>query len=152
MTMFEPDYVIEIAMDPVAKGRPRMGALGNVFTPKKTRDAEDAMRWMVASSLAKRSTPLFDGPLDVNVQFTFAAPKSLKRRSHTVRPDLDNLIKGLDALNGLVWVDDSQIQTIRATKHYGDRGMIRIQVWELCTREENENGGVATLSKNGGVI
>ena len=60
-----------------------------------------------------------DGPLRVWLGFRFNRPKSSRRAYPTVRPDADNLIKGLmDSLNGVLWVDDAQIVELRVTKDY----------------------------------
>lgn len=63
-------------------------------------------------------------PAVVSIAFYLPRPKSVpenKRYWHTVKPDLDKLTRGiLDAitLSGTVWVDDSQVVSIHATKHY----------------------------------
>jgi len=49
----------------------------------------------------------------------------LKRRfanvAHTSKPDLDNMVKLVkDALTGVFWRDDSQIDALDARKCYGD--------------------------------
>jgi Holliday junction resolvase RusA-like endonuclease len=48
----------------------------------------------------------------------------------TVRPDVDNVLKTLDALNGVVWRDDNVIVDCSITKYYGDIPSLRIEVWE----------------------
>lgn len=127
--MYEPDFKLEMHIDPVAKGRPRVCRNGRAFTPEKTRRAEDMIRWLVGQALQGRTVPLFEGPLHVEMEFSFQRPKSVKRMSHTVKPDLDNLVKMMDACNGLIWRDDAQIECLRAQKYYSDRGLIRIRVW-----------------------
>lgn len=49
---------------------------------------------------------------------------------HTGRPDIDNLFKGVtDALNGIIWADDSLICEIgRQIKIYGEKPRIEIEV------------------------
>jgi Holliday junction resolvase RusA-like endonuclease len=60
------------------------------------------------------------------VWFWFQRPKShgKKRREeprHLQKPDLDNLAKAvLDSLNGLAWVDDSQIYRLLVEKVWVD--------------------------------
>jgi Holliday junction resolvase RusA-like endonuclease len=130
--MYEPDFKIELMVDPVAKGRPRVCKTGRAYTPEKTRRAEDTMRWLIASALQGRTVPMFTGALHVEMEFSFQRPKSVKRASHTVKPDLDNLAKlAGDAGNGLIWNDDSQIENLRVQKFYGDRGLVRIRVWDM---------------------
>lgn len=111
---------------PTPKGRPRF-ANGRTYTDAKTRAAEQSIlaAWLVA---AGARTP-HDGPIAVEILATFMPPESWakwKRErattgswSHTKKPDLDNIIKLLDGLNGRAWVDDSQITSIVAHKQYG---------------------------------
>jgi Holliday junction resolvase RusA-like endonuclease len=67
-----------------------------------------------------------------HVTFTLPMPKSWSNkqkskmvgRPHKVRPDLDNLLKGLwDAL----LIDDAHIWDCRATKQWGHEGSIHIE-------------------------
>ena len=53
----------------------------------------------------------------------------LNMQPHTGKKDLDNAIKFiLDALNGVVWLDDSIIFEIHATKHWAYEGKTVIEV------------------------
>jgi Holliday junction resolvase RusA-like endonuclease len=53
---------------------------------------------------------------------------------HTGRPDFDNFAKiGCDALNGIVWADDSQIVEARIVKLYSESPSLRIEVQPLET-------------------
>jgi len=106
---------LEFAVTPVAKGRPRLGRFGRVFTPTKTRVFE---RTLGALARSQFKESLLLGPLHVGVVFRFERPKSVKREHHTIKPDLDNLVKCLDALNGVIWHDDAQIVSLSATKEY----------------------------------
>lgn len=55
------------------------------------------------------------------------------RLDRRTRPDTDNYIKGiLDALNGIVVKDDSQIVNIVAQKFYSDTPRIEVVVSELA--------------------
>lgn len=86
--------------DPVPKGRPRT-AKGVTYTPPKTRDAENALLLF-----ARRAMPLgavrSEKPVGIAVEFFCATAR---------RTDGDNLLKLVtDALNGLVYADDSQIE------------------------------------------
>lgn len=64
------------------------------------------------------------GPVVVTIRFFLSRPASLpkKIREHVRRPDLDKLVRGsLDALNKVIWEDDSQVVQITATKRYVSR-------------------------------
>jgi Holliday junction resolvase RusA-like endonuclease len=58
-------------------------------------------------------------------------PKTSKAKQgdwHLVKPDLDNIIKQLDALNGIVWKDDSKIAALTSTKSYSEEPRLVINV------------------------
>lgn len=123
-------------MVPVAKGRPRFGN-GRTFTPQATREAEEVVREQIGTKY--RGKP-FDGALRVQMTFFMPIPKSLsekKRKSlvgepHIKRPDVDNLQKlVLDSLNGIVYVDDSQIAEAFTKKVYSDTPKIEVHFIKL---------------------
>jgi Holliday junction resolvase RusA-like endonuclease len=119
--------------EPVAKGRPIVGKVGGkvtVRTPARTRAHESALA--AAGREAMQGKPPLDGRFGAMFVFVLPVPKSWpadKRNAALAddirpigKPDLDNLIKAAcDALNGIAWVDDSQIVSINALKIYGDR-------------------------------
>lgn len=47
------------------------------------------------------------------------------------RPDWDNYGKITDALNGIVWKDDSQVVDGRSLKYYSDQPGLRIEIREM---------------------
>ena len=66
-------------------------------------------------------------PLRLSVQFVFARPKRLNRKSDPAwrlpmvgKPDIDNLLKALlDGLNEVLWADDRQVyQVTDSSKWY----------------------------------
>lgn len=108
--------------EPVAKGRPRVGRSKGgrpvVYTPEKTAAYERRLR-SVASVEALRQglrEPL-TGPLSVIVEAVFGNTlRSTPGSAHVVKPDADNVLKCLDALNGVIWKDDAQIVRATVTK------------------------------------
>jgi crossover junction endodeoxyribonuclease RusA len=73
---------------------------------------------------AHRTAPL-DGPLRVEFAFVMPRPTSLPKRKatppHIKRPDLDKLARAvMDALTGVVWRDDSQVNDLHPTKRYAE--------------------------------
>lgn len=72
--------------------------------------------------------PPVEGPVAVVLDIRMPIPGSWPRKRQFLaeigllrpigRPDTDNFIKTLDALNHIVWVDDAQIVTISAFKRY----------------------------------
>ena len=108
-------YELTIPIKPVAKGRPRFSRFGGAYTPQKTREFEAAVR---EAAKAYCDKPI-EGPVHLSVVFLFDRPKTVKRLSHTVKPDLDNLLKGVsDALNGIWFHDDAQIIQVMLKKAY----------------------------------
>lgn len=76
-----------------------------------------------AAAQTQASGILFGGPLKVSLDFYLPRPKSMpaRIRLHAKRPDLDKIIRGsLDALNNVLWKDDSQVVILRAVKRYTD--------------------------------
>lgn len=80
-------------------------------------------------------------PVEVRLRFTFARPKSHFTGKGAIRggapdtpgkPDIDKLARAaLDALTGVVYVDDSQVVSLRAIKGYGDTPGTMIEIHEV---------------------
>lgn len=76
-----------------------------------------------AAKAAYDGAPL-QGPLHLSLVFIMPRPKGMfwkkkpmPRVPHASRPDCDNLAKStLDALKGLLWLDDAQIATMEVRK------------------------------------
>lgn len=112
---------------PVGKGRPRfVRATGAAYTPAKTRAYEDRLRAAATEKMLDRA-PL-EGALEVGVIALMPIPESWPRgKRHdaarglirpTTKPDDDNVLKILDALNGVVWRDDAQRTDTQIRKRY----------------------------------
>jgi Holliday junction resolvase RusA-like endonuclease len=120
---------------PVPKARARVVRTKNgktvSYTPGKTADWENSIR---AQALACRPETLLDGPLALEVTFYLLRPRSRPKRDRFPdrKPDLDNLLKAVkDALNGVVWTDDSRIVDIVVRKRYGDPPRVEVVVREM---------------------
>lgn len=126
--------------NPVPKGRPRVTKSGYAYTPKRTKKYEDLIKWNF--KLAKGEK--LKGPLRAEFTFNFAMPKSWSKKKklemlgqpHTQRPDVDNLVKVIDALNGLAFDDDSQIYESHEIKLWANDGATRIYIEETEVLEE----------------
>lgn len=110
------DYVIP--WKPRAKQRPRV-ARGVAYTPKETREAEAAIR----EQYVERAEELqLEGPLAVHIelyndQFAIRIESHSDYQERRLRGDIDNYAKTiLDALNGVAWVDDKQINYLSMEK------------------------------------
>ena len=65
---------------------------------------------------------VMSGPVDMDMRFVLAKPRTVKRDQPIVRPDLDKLVRAvLDALTGVAYEDDSQVVRLSAAKQYGPR-------------------------------
>lgn len=124
-------WQMTFSIQPVAKARARVTSRG-AFTPRATAEFERSIRLLARMRAPK--TPIAC-PLRIAIVFWLPKPKRTKHHCPAVRPDLDNYLKAvMDALNGIVWVDDGQICEITAGKYYcesGKSGSIFIQVSEL---------------------
>lgn len=108
--------------DPVPKARPRMGH-GVVYTPKRTQDWETTVGWAAREAMQVRNVDMFTQSVFVELTFWYGNNGA----------DLDNLIKAVwDALNGIAWQDDVQVERLSACVHRGcakkERG---VKVWIL---------------------
>lgn len=127
---------------PIGKGRPKFARRGNfvsTYTPTKTRDYETLIA--DAAQKAMGSSEPLKTPVAAYIYITVPIPASYsKKRSEAClsglerpckKPDADNILKAyFDAMNGIVYEDDSQIVSIHATKRYGTVGMVEVLVKE----------------------
>lgn len=124
------------------KGRPRfVRATGRTYTPKETASYENLLAWTAQQSMGTRDPIVAGVPVAVAVEAVFAVPASwgARKRSQaleglfwpTKKPDADNILKMLDALNGIVWHDDAQIVACTLTKRFGGFDHLVIEVEEV---------------------
>lgn len=121
-----------------------MRATGRVYTPAATRDYEDRIREEAVAAMGGRS--LLDGAVEVGVVAIMPIPESWPRGKRNdaargllrplSRPDADNFLKvACDALNGIVWRDDSQITDTQIRKRYGLEPALQIFVRQIEVSE-----------------
>ena len=127
---------------PIGKGRPKFARRGNfvsTYTPTKTRDYETVIK--EAAKKAMGSNELLETPVTVAIYITVPVPQSYsKKRTEAClkdierpikKPDIDNVAKCfLDAMNDVVYKDDTQVLTLHVTKVYGTVGMVEVMVKE----------------------
>lgn len=92
------------------------------------------------AGLLMRRKPPTEKPVALLVHSFRSIPASWSNRDHaaaviggilpTSRPDWDNYGKITDALNGIVWNDDSQVVDGRVIKRYSERPGLRIEIRE----------------------
>lgn len=142
-------FRFEIPGEPLAKARPRASLFGghaHVYTPQKTANYEGkvALAFKSAYPSACPSTKA----LVVTLVFYFPLNKGdytgtgklgkhglLKlagKERHVKKPDCDNLAKSvLDGLNGIAFVDDSQICGLAISKRYAESPCCSVTICEL---------------------
>lgn len=115
----------------------RNNRTGVTFTPKETARYENLVKHMAAQAMGPH--PPLEGPLRLEVLIDLEPPRSWseKRKREAVsgeiratkKPDLSNLAKGIeDAMNGIVYRDDSQIVELVVTKDYADKPQVTVTV------------------------
>ena len=111
---------VRIPWKPRAKGRPRFSPTGVPYTPKETREAEEAFGRAFKEALPNH-VPI-DETVEVTYEFTNThvdvtiAPH--QRYEHRqLRGDIDNYLKLVnDALNKIAWTDDRLIVKLTGVK------------------------------------
>jgi len=128
--------------DPVGKQRARYAKRGNfvqTYTPDKTRNYESLIK--EAAIQAMGSNEILETPVNLYLYIRAPIPKSLpKKRLEAClnglekpikKPDASNVLKSVeDAMNGVVYKDDSQIVNIHVTKVYSSQSGI-----DVCVKE-----------------
>ena len=123
--------------DPVPQPRPRVstrGGFARAYVPKQ--HAVHAYRQAVAAAAREAGAGVHGEPVEVVIDLVFGRPKSHLRKNGlakdapvTPRPDLDNCAKAvLDALNGVAWEDDAQVQRLVVSKSYGTEARTTVRI------------------------
>lgn len=116
----------EVRVDPMPQPRPKARRIGpgiQIYTPNNA--AIKTYKASIVEAFKRVAGDAFEplvGPLGLRIHFVFERPQSrLKELFHIIKPDLDNLAKGvMDSLNGIAWHDDSQIDNIALSKVWAD--------------------------------
>lgn len=137
--------MIEIVIpgENVAQGRPRATTVnGNVrmYDPAKSRNYKQYV-----GLIARQNAPasIFTGPLSVKIRIYRRTLKSFSKKNKALaesrilrpvtKPDLDNEAKSvLDACNGILYKDDSQIVDLSVSKFYSEEPRVEIRVEEIA--------------------
>ena len=117
----------------VAQQRPKFARHGDfiqTYDPKPCRDYKKMVQLFANQAVAKqKGFKPYEKAVEVVLWFFFEIPASFSDAERLdaangkirpiVRPDLDNLAKGvLDAVKGILWTDDSIIVTMHVKKFY----------------------------------
>lgn len=123
----------QIPGKPTGKGRARATRSGHHYTPEKTRNAEAFVKCLAMEAMGDGQTwrPPCSAPVALSIDIAIMPPKSMPKRQRdealcgrirpAKKPDCDNIVKLIsDALNGIVWVDDSQVVDLVVKKRYAN--------------------------------
>lgn len=132
---------ITLAGEPIGKGRPRfVRATGRTYTPEQTASFENKLAWAAQTAMKGRAL-LVDAVILSVTAFRSVPPSwSAKKRKAAIdqllrptgKPDADNVLKLVaDALNKVVWADDSQIVEAHVYKKYSEQPRLEITILGL---------------------
>jgi Holliday junction resolvase RusA-like endonuclease len=129
----------------VVPGRPRGKQVARVtrrgnYMPDQTTDEMEAIGWIASAAMEGRAP--FPGPVELRFCAWVPVPASWSKRmrekalSHNAlpvaRPDGSNYQKLLeDGLNGIVWIDDSQVVNWFGFKRFSADPRLVVTVTEL---------------------
>lgn len=130
---------LKIPGKPIAKKRPRFARVGKFVKTYNPQETEEGRFLFEAYRQLGDDFKPIEKPISVIMCFYMPIPKStskkrkllmsMKQIQHSKKPDLSNMIKfAEDALNGVVWQDDSLITTIWATKAYSEEPRTEITI------------------------
>lgn len=131
-------------LTPVPKARARVTTrrigkrtVAHAYTPKTTVDYE--LRIRTAAIRAMLGKTPFTGPVFARINCVMPVPASWSKKDRAEalagklwpisKPDLDNLKKAvLDAMNGVVFKDDSQVVADAGWKRYGEVPRVEVTI------------------------
>jgi Holliday junction resolvase RusA-like endonuclease len=135
--------MIQLTIDgePVAQGRPRFSTRNGfvrAYDPQKSRSYKERVRLVAFDKIKQRLM----GPIKMTVDIYRGIPKSWSKVKQTqaeqgylkptLKPDVDNYVKAIkDALNGIAYVDDSQVVVLFISKYYSREPRVEIQIEEV---------------------
>lgn len=113
------------------------------YDPKESKDHKNWIRFCATDAMKICGWQYTEKALVVEIEAYFEIPKTKTKKFKkqamegnvlpVVKPDLDNIAKAvLDALNTIVFKDDSQIVELTVKKFYNDEPYtkVNIQEWE----------------------
>ena len=127
---------------PRGKGRPRFARRGNfvtTYTDAATTTYEDQIRFYALRAMGGYKPLTMALEAFIHVRLPVPQSYSKKRTEACLsgsewpckKPDLDNIVKSyMDGMNGIVYVDDSQVVEIHTTKVYAETGGVDVLIKE----------------------
>lgn len=111
-----------------------------MYTPKETEQYERSIA--TAANKAMGGQSLFTGPILIELRMFHPIPRSWSKKRQamalvgevmpTVKCDADNCLKAVcDALNGVVWKDDTQVVNVMLAKRYAEVPRVEVKIVPL---------------------
>ena len=133
------DYQFFIPGKPVPQQRAktifRNGRVLGKYDPKQCVEYKQHVAAVAHKKWDEEPGIILAGPILIAMTFNLPKPKTAKRKSPTVKPDVDNLYKGVaDALEGIAYVHDQQIVFAMIEKRYAkdnDSVGVKVTIREL---------------------
>ncbi len=142
MKPFSITFTVPGAAIPKARARVvKVKGRTMAFTPEKTVNFESLVSWTAKQAMEGKD--MWMGPVKATIEVILPIPTSWsgKRKMEaaadhiapTKKPDADNIQKALfDAMNEIVFKDDSQVVDIHCWKRYGLTPETRIRIESTC--------------------
>ena len=138
----------EVPGSPIGQGRPKFSTINGhakAYDPEKSRNYKAYVKLLATQAMREQGFTMIEGPCCLDILAFFEVPKSKSKKFKeralmglerpTKKPDLSNIVKGIeDALNGLVYKDDSSIVYLSVAKHYSEVPRVEVIVQE-CEKE-----------------
>jgi len=132
----------QVEGNPKGKGRPRFSRVGSftkVYTDKQTLTYEALIATFAKQAMG--GTEPLKTPVSVYLYVRLPIPQSYpkKRRDACLngselpckKPDIDNIAKTyLDAMNGVIFMDDTQVIDLHVKKVYAEKAGVDVMVTE----------------------
>ena len=123
---------------PQGKARPRVTRYGT-YTPESTKRYEELIRacWLQQAD----GWCVKEGPVGVIMMAYFPIPVGTSKANRermlagtlrpTKKPDCDNILKTIDALNGWAFTDDKQIVSMSVQKFYAEEPRLEVVLYDV---------------------
>ena len=134
--------MFEIPGSPIGQGRPKFSTINGyakAYDPEKSRNYKAYVKMLATQAMKENDFEMITGPCAIQIFAFFDVPKSKSKKFKeaalegkerpTKKPDADNIVKAiLDALNGLIYKDDSCIVDLHCIKYYSDVPRVEVYV------------------------
>ena len=119
---------------PFGKQRPRMTRVGHTYTPKETTNYENLVKVLFSEKYPNHVPTDKSVVMVVEAEFPIPTSWSKKKKEKALhgyitphKPDWDNIGKIIsDALNGIAYLDDSQIYKAVVVKAYSESPKVKV--------------------------